>query len=211
MRTNPVIYLAVIGLLFMAWSCAAPPTPVPVAVPERPEPPPSVGPLGTGKLYGSVSFEGNITEPLPVLVKVRGRYVQSDDQGKYVLTGMPDGNLRLVAEATGGGRRYLDLEKVALGEGEEKELNLLLEDATDLDRYCIECHPYRGEKVGPGQVLRDVHKSGFRPEKQMRTQELLDHRGHVTCESCHTLHEDTDENFFILYPYMNGNLCNRCH
>jgi hypothetical protein len=180
-------------------------------MPEMAPPPEPVGPLGTGKLYGTVTFEGNNTVSLPVRVTVRGRYAESDDQGTYVLTGMPVGNFRLVAEARGEGRRYLDLERVALAEGEEKEFNLLLEDATDIDLYCSECHPYRGEKIGPGQRVRDTHRSGFLPEKQMRTQELLDHRGYVTCESCHSLHEVTTESFFMLYPYMNGNLCNRCH
>lgn len=208
---RPITYLAVFAVIFLVWSCAAPPGPSPGPVPDLPAPSATVAPLGTGKLHGTVSFAGNNTEVLPVRVMVRGRYAQGDDRGTYVLTGMPEGPIRLVAEARGGGKRYLDLEKTFLRKGQELRLDLVLEDAGDIDRYCSECHPYRGEKVGPGQKIRDTHRSGFKPEKKMRTAELLDHRGFVTCESCHTLHQVTEENYFMLYSYMNGNLCNRCH
>jgi predicted CXXCH cytochrome family protein len=59
--------------------------------------------------------------------------------------------------------------------------------------------------------VRDVHPSGVKPFKANRTPQLLNAQGLVTCESCHSLHQGTGVERFVLYPFKNGDLCNRCH
>jgi len=124
---------------------------------------------------------------------------------------LPEGKLNVIAEVKSKKIRYLALPSVNLSQGQELEFNPVLKDAGDIDRFCAECHPYKGDPVRSGQIVRDLHPSGMKPKKKMRTTELLDERGWVTCESCHTLHQETGVGRFVHYKFRNGNLCNRCH
>jgi hypothetical protein len=206
MRATAHIMIAV--LLAGLWACAPAVKPPPPVTPPPPVAPP---PLGGGNLFGTVIFEGNQAPPSPVVISAKGRTVKSKSDGTYVLTGLPAGELNIIAEAKSKDFRYLALPKVRLREDEKRELNIHLRDAGDIDRFCAECHPFRGEPIRPDQVMRDAHPSGIKARRATRTTELLDERGFVTCESCHTLHQATDVGYNVIYPYKNGNLCNRCH
>lgn len=90
-------------------------------------------------------------------------------------------------------------------------LRIPVRDATDVDRFCTECHPQKGAPVRRGQVIRDVHPSGVVPRKAVGAAGRFDERGRVTCESCHTVHESVGFPKFTRASYLDGKLCVECH
>ena len=177
----------------------------------KPLPPTIVPPRGAGQLSGKVFLEGNRPLPAPVTVSVGGVTTKSDASGAYAVKGLPAGKMAVVAELKVKETRYLALPFVFVDERQGVQLDLELKDAGDVDRFCMECHPDLGKQTNSRQIVRDAHPSGVRPKKAARTGELLDARGMVTCESCHSLHQATGVERFVRYPFMTGDLCNRCH
>jgi len=177
----------------------------------KPLPPTIVPPKGTGQLFGQVFIQGNLSLPGPVSINVGGVTVVTDASGGYTVKGLPAGKMAVVAELKVKETRYLALPFVFVDERQGVQLDLELKDAGDVDRFCKECHPDLGKQTNSRQIVRDAHPSGVRPKKAARTGELLDARGMVTCESCHSLHQATGVERFVRYPFMTGDLCNRCH
>lgn len=198
----PSSFAAAVLLLAGLAACGPKPLP-PVAPPPRP--------AGTGQLSGKVSLEGNLSLPAPVSISVGGVSTTSDAGGGYVLKGLPAGKFAVVAELKDKENRYLALPFVFVDEQQGVQLDLLLKNARDVDVFCSECHPKPGKQTNARQIVRDAHPSGVRPKKATRTAQLLDARGMVTCESCHTLHQQTGVERYVRYPFTTGDLCNRCH
>ena len=182
--------------------CAAPPSGAP---------PPAVRPGGSGKIFGKLSLAGG--QPLPgiAVITVGGQRVQADAAGNYRTSGLPTGKHAVVAELKINEKRYLALPFAVVDEKQDLQLDIRLADAGDVDLFCSECHPFTGKQTRSSQIVRDVHPSGVKPRKATRTTQLLDARGLVTCESCHSLHQETGVERFVIYPFKNGDLCNRCH
>ena len=148
----------------------------------------------------------------PVVVTVSGRQVQEPTRRETTRSsGLPGGKHAIVAELKTAEIRYLALPFAFVDEQQALQLDIVLTDAGDVDRFCSECHPFSGKQTRSGQIVRDMHPSGIKPRKAIRTTQLLDAQGLVTCESCHSLHQETGVERFVLYPFKNGDLCNRCH
>lgn len=173
--------------------------------------PPASQPAGKGRVFGKVSLAGFQVLPGTVMITVGGRRVQSDAAGSYAVSGLPGGRHAVVAELKTKENRYLAMPFAIVDEQHGLQLNIQLADATDVDSFCSECHPFVGKQTRSSQVVRDVHPSGIKPRKAVRTSQLFNAQGLVTCESCHSLHQETGVEKQVLYPFKNGDLCNRCH
>lgn len=196
-------FWAVAALLAAGLShCAAPPAG---------GPPPAARPGGSGKMFGKVSVADAKSLPGGAVITINGRRVQTDTAGNYKVSGLPAGKHAVVAELKTKEKRYLALPFAFIDEKQDLQLDIRLADAGDVDLFCSECHPFTGKQTRSSQVVRDVHPSGLKPVKAVRTTQLLDARGLVTCESCHSLHQETGVERYVLYPFKNGDLCNRCH
>ena len=185
--------------------CAAPPTAVPPPVPSP------VRPGGSGQLYGKVSLEGDRPLPGPATVMVKGQRVTTDAAGNYTVDGLPGGKFGVVVELKTKEMRYLAVPFTVVDQKQGLRLDIRLKEAADIDRFCSECHPFAGKQTRADQIVRDAHPSGIMPRKALRTRQLYDAQGLMTCESCHSLHQATGVERFVLYPFKNGDLCNRCH
>jgi predicted CXXCH cytochrome family protein len=170
-------------------------------------------PLGRGEIRGRVFLSGNkvLRERVRVRESGAGVSAESGPDGVYRLMGLSAGKAYLVAEGNIGGRRHLAVDVAILGETEGGTVDLQLRDASNVDTFCSDCHPYRGEATRRDQIIRDLHKSDIKPVRATEGPEMLDERGHVTCESCHTVHEKTEVEFFLRQTFRNGALCIRCH
>lgn len=182
--------------------------------PERP-PAPTVRvplpPLGGGEIRGGVFVSGNKVLKERVTVSGAGVSAESSPEGIYRLKGVPAGKAYLVAESKIGGKRHLAVDIVTLREDEGRSVDLHLRDASNVDTFCADCHPYRDKVSRKDQIVRDLHYSDIKPRKNISDPAMLDGRGHVTCESCHTIHGETGVDHFVRYPYKTGELCIRCH
>jgi len=185
------------------WGCA--PTP------EIPPPPAPVVPRGDGVIEGRIYLPGNKTVSGPVVIKANGIAAESGPSGEYLLDGLPGGKIYLVAELRNSGERYLAVETIRLREGERTSVDMQLGDAANVDAFCSDCHPFRGEKTRRDQIIRDLHMSDIKPVQATKNLGTLDERGFVTCESCHTIHEETGVRHFVRWTYEDGKLCLRCH
>jgi len=205
MRTKAIVTWSVAALLAVGLPrCATAPAPTPVPVPVA-------RPQGSGRLFGTVSLEGGQPLPGPAVVTVNDRQVKTDAAGNYVVDGLPGGKFGVAFELKTKEKRYLALSFAFVDEKQGRQLDIQCKEAPDVDLFCSECHPFTGKQTRSNQIVRDVHPSGVKPRKAMRTDQLLDERGYVTCESCHTLHQGTGVVRFVHYPFNNGDLCNRCH
>ena len=199
------------GALFLALLAGCAPTPE--RAPERPSVPTVLPPLGKGEIRGSIFVSGNKVLNERVRVRESGTGVSDESglDGAYRLMGLSAGKAYLVAEGNIGGKRHLAVDVAILGETEGGTVDLHLRDASNVDTFCSDCHPYRGEATRRDQIVRDLHKSDIKPAKATGGPEMLDERGHVTCESCHTIHEKTGVEYFVRQPFRTGVLCIRCH
>lgn len=198
---------ALLLLAFFPGCAPAPPRPpAPEAVPLPP-------PAGTAAVEGRIFLSGNIGLTGPVSIRAAGVSGESSPTGKYALAGLPEGKAHLTAETRVNGTRYLGVAVLILEKGRTLSRDLELGDASNVDAYCLDCHPFKGEQTRRDQIVRDLHASGIRPKKAVANRDgtMLDERGYVTCESCHTVHEETGVGQFVRYPFRNGELCIRCH
>lgn len=168
------------------------------------------GPPPAGGIKVHIVLPDNKIAAGRVVVKGNGKIARRDVSGNHVILGVGGGKVHVIAEAKERGRRYLAVRTVFVDESAGLSLQLQLKDATVVDVFCAECHPFR-EKQRNDQIIRDVHPSEVKPVRATKTKELLDARGFVTCESCHLIHEETGVPHFVRYPYEKGKLCIRCH
>jgi hypothetical protein len=86
-----------------------------------------------------------------------------------------------------------------------------LRDATDVDRFCLDCHPPKDKVTRGDQIYRDLHPSGIVPRAAKKRTGKFDESGRVTCESCHSFHRPTGFPHFVLVSYRDAKLCEQCH
>jgi len=195
------------GLLALSLSLLASCAPREVLV-TPPAPPPSRAEVrGVAVLTGiDVPLEG-------ATVTVGGRTATVTAGGAFSLSGVEAGKQHLVVEKTfpsGKIRRVLGVSTVYVSEA-PLAVNVPVRDATDVDAFCLECHPPLGKARSREQKIRDAHPSGVAAKTAVGDRSLLDGQGRVTCESCHTAHRGGQYPLFGVGEIRKGSFCNRCH
>ena len=189
--------------LFLLASCA----PREAVIPPAPPPPRGVGVQGTVVPAGiDVSLEGATVTAGP-----RTAFVAAG--GAFTLTGVPPGKRHLVVEKTfpsGKVRRVLGVSTIYVSDA-PVAVNVTVRDATDVDAFCLECHPPLGKARSREQKIRDAHPSGVVAKTAVGDRSLLDGQGRVTCESCHSAHKEGEHPLFGVGEIKKGSFCNRCH
>jgi hypothetical protein len=146
-------------------------------------------------------------------VTVGGRTGAVAAGGAFSLSGIETGKQHLVVEKTfpsGKIRRILGVSTIYVSEA-PLAVNVPVRDATDVDAFCLECHPPLGKARSREQKIRDAHPSGVVARTAVGDRSLLDAQGRVTCESCHTVHRGDQYPLFGVGEIKKGSFCNRCH
>jgi hypothetical protein len=170
------------------------------------------GQLPAGKIRGKVTLTG-LSVPIDgadVRVgNVKGKVGQG---GVFSLPEAPSGKQTLVIEKkfqSGQVRRILGMSTLFVGDA-PIDLNVSVRDATDIDAYCLDCHPPLKMVTRKDQKYRDIHISGVVAKRALADKTLLDAEGKITCESCHTIHVP-GKPVYGVDDIKSGVFCNRCH
>ncbi len=194
--------ILLLGAAGMLPSCA------PVAV----KPPAAVAPP-EGKVRGVLVAQG-VSVPLDgAVVEAGGKRATVTGGGAFAFPELEPGKQYLVVEKTfvsGSVRRILGVATIFVAEN-PIDLRITVRDATDVDVFCLDCHPPYGKVTRRDQKYRDAHPSGVVAQKARGDARLLDFRGRVTCESCHTAHRPGQFSLFGVGDIRKGAFCNRCH
>ena len=166
----------------------------------------------SGKFPGTVVVEG-------VAVPLGGTLIRSGDavatagaDGRFSFRDLPRGKNLLVAEKrfeSGAIRRVLGITVVYVLDN-PFPVSLKMRDATDLDRFCEDCHP-RGKTTRNDQIVRCLHISRVAPKQAKGWPESRDGEGKVTCESCHTVHQPGKWPHHLRETMDQSLLCRKCH
>lgn len=168
-----------------------------------------------GKIRGVVTAGTGGSIPLEGVTVSAGTFkTKTDAGGRFFFPSLPRGKHSIVAEKrfeTGEMKRAMGVSVIYINDPDAPvQVGMTLRDATFVDRFCSECHPYRGQPVLEGQVMRDVHVSGVVPKKARNSPESWDEKGRITCLSCHTPHEKGRYEKFLT-GLKGGPLCQKCH
>ncbi|GAB4370056.1 MAG: hypothetical protein Kow00128_16800 [Deltaproteobacteria bacterium] len=179
--------------------------------PVKPGPVASIPP---GRLGGALFSEQALGVSLEgAEVRVGDQAVKAGADGTFSFPGVPTGKQFLVAEKrfpSGAVRRVLGVSTVYVSDS-PVQIRVRMRDATDVDAFCLDCHPMKKDVTRRDQIMRDVHPSGIVPKKANKPTGKYDEKGRVTCESCHTVHRDTGSPHFTLASFKDGRLCLQCH
>jgi len=178
------------------------------APPGAPAPPPAAG-----KVRGTVVPTGIGTPLEAATVSVGKRRATVSADGTFTLGEIEAGKQHVVVEKTfptGAVRRVLGISTIFVADN-PVEIRVAVRDATDVDVFCLECHPPLGKAVRRDQKIRDAHPSGIVARNALGDRALLDEKGRVTCESCHTPHRSGEFPLFGRGEIGKGSYCNRCH
>jgi len=194
-----------LALFLGALGACAPRVAVP---PTAPAPPPAVG-----KVRG-------VAVPTGVAVPIGGATVTAGNRkatvsadNSFYLEELEPGKQYVVVEKvfpSGEVRRVLGVSTIFVADN-PVEIKVAVRDATDVDAFCLSCHPPLGKATRKDQKIRDAHPSGIFAVKALGDRSLLDPRGRVTCESCHTVHASGEYPLFGRGEIRKGAYCNRCH
>ena len=178
------------------------------APPAAPVPPPAAG-----KVRG-VAVPTGVAVPLEgATVTVGNRKAAVSADNSFSLGEVEAGKQHVVVEKSfpsGAVRRVLGVSTIFVADN-PVEIRVPVRDATDLDAFCLECHPRLGKATRRDQKVRDAHPSGVVARNAVGDRALLDAKGRVTCESCHTVHAPGDFPLFGRGDIRKGPYCNRCH
>ncbi len=92
---------------------------------------------------------------------------------EILLAGVPVGKTAVTVDARveegGKKKRLLGVSETTVVEGEPQTVAVTLVEVTEIDTFCLPCHPNPRDpkvKVKPGQLVRDIHSTGREyPEK----------------------------------------------
>ena len=56
--------------------------------------------------------------------------------------------------------RYVGVAEASVDAAKTTKVKITLKPIKDIDSYCRECHPTKGQKIPRGQIMRDIHVSG---------------------------------------------------
>ncbi|GAB4236557.1 MAG: hypothetical protein OHK0028_13470 [Deltaproteobacteria bacterium] len=177
-------------------------------------PPPSAVPSGPTTAVRGVAVSTGLSVPIEgATVSVGERRAVIGNGGTFSVAGVSPGKQSVVIEkrfSTGPIRRVLGISTIFVADN-PVEIRVAVRDATDVDAFCLECHPPLAKVTRRDQKFRDAHPSGMTARIAASDKSLLDDRGRVTCESCHTPHIAGNFPFFGLGEIRKGPFCNRCH
>ena len=172
------------------------------------------------ELHPEGKYRGVLIPDNTLLVSLEGVVVTtgairlfSNAKGDFSLPDLPVGKHLLVAEkrfAGGSVRRVMGVEKVFVTERGPDPVRIRLRDATDVDAFCLDCHPPMKQVTRKDQIFRDIHVSGVVAKRGNADRSLLDADGKITCESCHTIHVPGFPKYGV-GDIKSGAFCNRCH
>lgn len=188
------------GAFFISCAKVLPPTAPPV-------------PEGPAKIQGALEPAGIDVSLEGAEIRAGGVKAVAGAGGVFRIHDLPPGKNFVVAEKrlpSGPVRRAMGMAVIFVGDN-PISIKVKMRDATDIDAFCEDCHPYRGKKSRKDQILRCVHISRTVPKKATGWKEGTDASGRVTCESCHTLHEPAPSPHFLVATTDKGELCRRCH
>lgn len=146
-------------------------------------------------------------------VTLGNRQANVSPAGTFSLEDVEPGKQHIVVEKTfssGKTLRVLGISTIFVADT-PVDVKIPVRDATDLDAYCLGCHPSLGKAVRRDQKVRDAHPSGVVAQKAVGDPTLLDSNGRITCESCHTAHRASQYPLFGRGDIRQGPFCNRCH
>ncbi len=177
-------------------------------------PPPGEAPPPVEPATGILLLDNTLGVPLDgVKITTEKSISTSLGDGRFSLPGLTRGKHLLVAEKRfpqGAVRRILGVAKVFVGDT-PPEIRIPMRDATDVDAFCLDCHPPYKEVTRADQIPRDLHPSGIVPKKARKPTGRYDGKGRVTCESCHSIHRETGNPHFTLTSFADGRMCQECH
>ncbi len=166
-----------------------------------------------GKVRGVLVAQG-VTVPLGgAVVEAGGKKATVTAGGAFAFPDLEAGKHYVVVEKTftsGSVRRVLGIATIHVADN-PVQIKVAVRDATDVDVFCLECHPPYGNVTRRDQRYRDAHPSGIVAKKALGDSSLLDFKGRVTCESCHTVHRQGQFPLFGIGDIGKGSYCNRCH
>ena len=176
--------------------------------PTAPAPPPAAG-----KVRG-VAVATSVAVPIGgATVSVGNRRGTVAADNSFSLGEVEPGKQHVVVEKifpSGGVRRVLGISTIFVADN-PVEIRVAVRDATDVDAFCLSCHPPLGKATRRDQKIRDAHPSGIAARVAVGDRSLLDPGGRVTCESCHTAHGPGEHPLFGKGDIRKGTYCNRCH
>ena len=168
-----------------------------------------------GKYKGTLIPDNTLRVPLEGVVVTAGTLrLSSNARGEFTLPDLPKGKHLLLAEKrfpAGPVRRVLGVEKIFVTDRGPDPVRIRLRDATDVDAFCLDCHPPKSRVERADQIYRDIHPSGIFPKVAKKNTGKFDESGRVTCESCHSIHRPTGFPHFVLVSYQDAKLCEQCH
>ncbi len=126
--------------------------------------------IPTGDLEVTVNLEGLNAKSTTVYVKDQSA-VLGGKENTHLFAMVPAGNIAATVDITVSGGwfrddlRYVGVAVANVFEGKRAEVTVkprqvFVETGKSIDEFCSECHPRPKEPVEPGQITRDVHKSG---------------------------------------------------
>ncbi len=174
---------------------------------------PVAGPPPEGKVRGRLVPKG-ISVPLDgAVAEAGGERATVAADGQFAFRDLAPGKHHVVVEKTfaaGAVRRVLGVATIFVADN-PIEIKVTVRDATDVDVFCLECHPPYAKVTRRDQKYRDAHPSGVVARTALGDPSLLDARGRITCESCHTAHRPGQYPLFGVGDIGKGSYCNRCH
>jgi hypothetical protein len=180
----------------------------------RVETKPAAVPAPAGFVRGTLVADNTLAVPLQgVEIRVEGQVSVAGEGGGFSLPRLSPGKQFLVAEKrfpSGPVRRVMGVSTIYVADN-PIDVRIRMRDATDIDAFCLDCHPMLKNVTRKDQIFRDVHPSGVKPVKATKPSGKLDEAGKVTCESCHSVHRQTGFPHFTLASYQDGKLCVQCH
>ena len=185
-------------------------------VPRIAAPVPPSGPApfpAEGKVRGSVTPSGVAVPLAGATVSVGNRRATLSAGNLFSIPEVDPGKHHVVVEKvfpSGSVRRVLGISTIFVADN-PVEIRVTVRDATDVDAFCLTCHPPLGKAVRQDQKVRDAHPSGVLARNAVGDRGLLDEKGRVTCESCHTVHGPGEYPLFGRGEIRKGAYCNRCH
>jgi hypothetical protein len=206
MKLNYCVFLPIITISLLIGACAGPPS-----TGVRREG--TSGRVTAARVRGTLEARGLAVSLAGAKVAAGDRSAVAGPDGTFRFAELPRGKNNLVVEKTfdsGPIRRIMGVATIYYQDN-PVEITVPVRDATDLDGFCLDCHPYYGKKSRRDQIIRCLHVSGLKAQRAVRPGAPLDPEGKVTCESCHAVHRETGIPHYVLASYMDGKLCNQCH
>jgi predicted CXXCH cytochrome family protein len=121
----------------------------------------------TGDLSVTVAIEGAESAGSLSLVVAGRRVLLEEGSRTHLFEGLPVNRYVVLGEsASAQGPRAFGSGVTTVDEGKTAELAVTLRPVDSVEEFCRPCHPGKGDVVEAGQIIRDLHPSGFALEER---------------------------------------------